>query len=177
MDEFNDIYFFIIIVLGLFTVIEQIAVQRFNRFFFNSGIKVKNTIIHTTGWRIKIPSDTVIKLGEGKFSFTSDNRVYFLSQLFWFEMFRVNTPFPIRSVATIRYDNRIEVVSRIPLSATLFIVGFFFLYFSVAAAEIKEFIWVGAGIFLFLVALSYFIENRRLKIMIEELKSIITATD
>lgn len=175
MNEFFVTGFSILFLLGLFIMIESYFVQKFNLFFFNLGIKVKKTTIDTTGWKIVIPNDSVVEKAEGKFYFSTDNKIYFFSLDFWYVLFRVKTPFPIRSIATIRYDNQIEIISKIPVSTTLFIISFFILWTVLATnLEIARLLWIGWGVCLFIVTLSYFTEKKRLTVMIAELKSIIS---
>lgn len=157
-----------------FYLVETFMSRSFNITFFNMGINIKKTTISLAGSKIEIPRGIKLDLAEGKFYFSNDGKVYFLSQYFWFKMFRAETPFPVRSVGTFRYDESIEIVSKIPLGSCLF-MGFFFIVWIIFAIEAQsnEMILAGSIVLIYMAVFGYFVERKRLNIMIEELKSII----
>ena len=118
--EFALLYVFAGIGL-IFYLIELFLSRKFNITFFNLGIKVKKTSISLAGKKISIPRGSRMDMAEGKFYFGDDGKVYFLSQYFWFKMFRVETPFPFKSAGTFRYDETLEIVSKTPISSAFFI--------------------------------------------------------
>lgn len=174
-------------ILGIaswfFAIVEMISVQSFNKFFFRIGIPVFRRTIDVTGTHRAIELNNTIKKSVGKFRFTSPNTVYFLSQTFWFRMFRITTPFPLRAIGTIIPDNKIEIVGRVPLGTTLFILFWLLAWtsgsFSIAALTMGNFSGVGFGLFGWafaglLIAISNPIEMGRMETMIKELREIVT---
>src|SRR4030095_13709965 len=96
-----------------------ISVHSFETFFFHIGIPIYETTIDIETTSIAIVPNQTIKKTEGQFQFTSDHKVYFHSQWFFFKFFRFSTPFPFKAVGTIRPDNTIDIIARLPLGATL----------------------------------------------------------
>jgi len=115
---------------------------------------------------------------EGKFRFTTDNQVLFLSQLFLFKMSRFNTAFPLKITGTITTVNQMNIVARLPVGSTLFNLFFLTAFFKVFIVESGNSSALTFGLFplAFVGALfgsSFFTERRRLKTMISELQEII----
>lgn len=156
-------------------IVEMIATHSFLRLAFNIGIPIiKRTIeIPTNNFITRI--DITIKESEGKFRFLADRKVLFLSQFFLFKFFRINTPFPMKAIGTINENNTIDIVVRLPIGTSLFLL-FWLIGWTVGslAAGIVGFGLIGWIFATFMIGISYSVEKNRLEIMIEELKKIVT---
>jgi hypothetical protein len=175
-------YFILACILGfgswLIAFVEMIATHSFNRLAFNIGIPViKRTIeMPTNEFAPKI--NTTIKESEGKFCFTDDGKVLFMSQYFWFKFFRTNTPFPFKVVGTINKNNTIDLIARLPIGASLFfmfwVIGWTIGMIGAFQSGDRGFGMFGLISAAVIIGISYPIEKKRMEIMIEELKKIIT---
>ena len=181
----TGILFIVVWILGvcswLIAIFEMISVHSFWRFAFKMGIPVKKISLETESNNFEFPANRTIKMDEGKFLFTNDRKVYFLSQLFLFR-FRLSTPFPFRGIATLQPDNKIDIIATIPIGPTLFflfwILGWTFGsiglglqsgdFSSIGFALIG---WLFAGV---IFGISYPVEKRRFDTMISELKQIVS---
>ncbi len=78
-----------ILVFGswLIAFVELIATHSFNRLAFNIGIPVVKKTIEIPTNDFVPKTNITIKGYEGKFYFTDDGKVLFLSQYFWFKFF------------------------------------------------------------------------------------------
>jgi hypothetical protein len=181
----TESFFTLACILGFgswfIAIIEMIATHSFLRLAFNIGIPIiKRTIeISTNDFTPRI--DITLKESEGKFRFTADRKVLFLSQIFWFKFFRINTPFPLKAVGTINENNTIDLVVRLPIGTSLFLL-FWLIGWTVgslgAGLQSGEIGMIGFGLIgwifaAIMIGISYPIEKNRLEIMIEELKKII----
>lgn len=162
-------------------VIEIITIHSFARFFFRIGINAYEKTINIDTKNLPFINKETIKKAEGKFQFSQDNKVYFLSQFFLFKFFRISTPFPFKAIGEIRTDNQIEIKARIPIGTTLFFL-FWLLGWSVgalgASTGILEmanlvFLLIGWGFAGIMVLISYFVEKGRMDQMVTELETII----
>lgn len=180
MDEsFLTIVFIVVFSYWVVSIIELIATHSFNRLAFNIGIPIaKRTIEMPTGdFTPKI--NATIKGSEGKFCFTDDGKVLFLSQHFWFKFFRFNSVFPIKVVGTINKNNTIDLIVRLPVGPSL-IFGVFFICSILSFFEVGMFLTeIGFRMqhlifFAIIIGISYPIEKKRLGLMIEDLKKIIS---
>lgn len=161
-------------------IIEMFSVRSFSRVFFKIGIPICRQSININTEDLNIEYDEIIKKSEGRFKFTADHKVYFLSQRFWFKFFNLRTPFPFKTIGSIT-PNKIELVARVPLGTSLFLL--FWLigwsggniatsYNAGSKTEISlgALGWVIAALIAFI---SYKVEMSRFKKMIKELKEII----
>lgn len=169
--------------LGLSTwflaIFEMITLHYFWEFAFRVGIPVKRISLDLDTNKLQEKNKQIIKKEEGKFYFT-DKNVLFLSQLFFLN-FRTVTPFPIKAIATIKSNNKIDIVARIPIGSTLFF-SFWFIGWTVGTVILTMqsgnlstigfglLGWLFAGL---MIGISYPIEKNRLEVMISELKEII----
>ena len=154
----------------------------FSRSIFSIGIPIMKKSIDIPTKDFTIQFDVTYRKSEGKFRFSPDNKVYFLSQIFWFKFFRFNTPFPFKAIGTIRPDNKIDIVARLPIGSSLFLL-FWLIGWTVAAIRAGvQFGKIGAMGFgligwifaAIMIGISYPIEKNRMETMIDELKSIMT---
>lgn len=164
-------------------IIEIITVHSFTTFFFRIGITAYNKTITIDTKNLQFLNNRTIKKTEGKFQFSKDHKVYFISQFFLFKLFRVSTPFPFKAIGEIRTDNQIEIIGRIPIGTSLFFL-FWLLGWSAGAIGASSgiegmahlgsllFGWTFAGI-IFLI--SYYVEKGRMDQMVTELETIINA--
>ena len=160
----------------LLAAIEMIAVQFFSPFFFRIGIPVYRRTIDIETKKLKVEQNATIKKSEGKFRFSTGNMVYFRSQTFFF---RLKTPFSFKAIGMLKPDNKIDIVARVPLGTTLFLL-FWVICWTVGASIGSSGFgvlgfgligWAFAGI---IVLISYPIEKGRMDAMVAELKEIIT---
>lgn len=174
--------FFIIVLIGfscwVIAIIEHIAAHSFNRLAFNIGIPiVKRTIEIPTG-DFTPKTNTTIKGTEGKFNFTDDVKVLFLSQHFRAKFFRYNSTFPLKIIGTINKNNTIDLSVRLPIGACLFflfwVIGWTIGMIGAFQSGDRGFGIYGLIFAAVIIGISYPIEKKRLGLMIEDLKKIIT---
>ncbi|MBU2554006.1 MAG: hypothetical protein KKF98_06060 [Bacteroidetes bacterium] len=160
-------------------IIEMISLHSFWGIIFKVGIPVKRTSLEINTEKFHPEIGNTISMEEGKFRFTNERKVFFLSQFF---LFRFTTPFPFKVIATISPNNKVDIVARIPLGTTLFLL-FWILGWTIGSIgfgiQSGNFSSVGFGLigWLFaglMIGISYPIEKRRFELMISELKQIIT---
>lgn len=164
-------------------IIEMISLHSFWGLVFKIGIPIKRISLEINTEKFHPEVGNTIRMEEGKFRFTHERKVYFLSQVFLFRFFRFTTPFPFKVIATIAPNNKVDVVARIPIGTTLFLL-FWILGWTVGSIgfgiQSGDFSSVGFGLigWLFaglMIGISYPIEKSRFDLMISELKQIITA--
>ena len=164
-------------------LIEMISVHSFATLFFRIGIPVYRRTLNIETTNLVIEPNRTIKKSEGKFQFTSDNKIYFLSQMFWFKFGRFTTPFPFKAIGTIRPDNKIDIIARVPIATSLFLLFWVVGWTagtvgaSIGSGEFSSLGfgligWAFAGV---MVLISYPIEKGRMDTMTRELEKIITA--
>tara|TARA_R110001592_G_scaffold50706_1_gene156682 strand:+ start:981 stop:1586 length:606 start_codon:yes stop_codon:yes gene_type:complete len=163
-------------------IIEMIAIHSFSRLFFGFGIPVYKTTlkIDEYDW-FKRPIE-VVKKDEGKFKFTEDGYIYFLSQFFFGKFFRTTTLFPFKATAKITVNGRVEIKARMPLGPTLFlfcwVVGWTAgtVGMSIESGNYGAMLFglIGWGFAALMVRISYPVEKKRMDLMVSELKEIIT---
>jgi len=180
--------FFILAVILAFgswsiAIIEMISIHSFSGFFFEIGIPVYRTSIDFGKSGSFNRPYTVIKKFEGKFKFTNENKIYFLSQIFWFKFFRTSTPFPFKASGIIKSNGKIDIVARIPLGTTMFLL-FWVIGWTAGTIGMSiqsgnygalAFGLIGWGFAALIILISYPIEKKRMDLMVGELKEIITA--
>jgi len=170
------------VVSWIIAFIEMIAMHTFSKFSFQIGIPIYKHTFDIDTINLNVEHNITIRRSEGKFQFTQDNKVYFLSQFFFFKFFRFTTPFPFKAIGEIRTDHKTEIVARIPIGTTLFLLFWLIgwtagaIGASINSGSIGDIAfgligWVFAGI---MVLISYPIEKRRMDRMVEELESIIS---
>jgi hypothetical protein len=162
----------------LLSIIEMISVHSFWTVFYRVGIPVFNRTLDINTADLAIHPCQTIKKSEGKFQFSADNRVYFTSRIFFFRLFRFVTPFPLKIVGTTKANNKIDLVGRLPIGMTMFILCWLFGWTVVAVSS--EFLnsiafgLIGWGFVGIMIIISYWIEKQRVETMIEELVIILT---
>ncbi len=176
MDNIIISFFVVLIILFIYAVIELICLHRFKEFFFKSGFTVYRTSFQVPGFHSNTLKGSTLTSREGKYRFTSDDRVLFLSVfVFYSTVYKSNSPFSLISIATIRPDESVEVISKIPRGMTILFV-FFFSFWAYLAFSYNEpnLAMMGGLVFLVIAVFSFFTERSRIRLMIEELKTIIT---
>lgn len=166
----------------LFSVIEMIAVLSFSKFFFRLGIPVYRKTLDIGTGNLQFESGQTINRAEGKFRFTASDQVFFRSRMFWFKLFRLNTPFPYKATGTIRPGNKMDIIARVPLGTSLFflfwvtgwLAGTLVLIIASGHYSMLPFGLIGLAFAGAMVLISYPIEKGRMDTMVEELQSIIT---
>ena len=166
-------------------IFEMISIHSFWRIIFKFGIPIKRMSFEIETEKFHPEIGKTIRMEEGKFRFTSEGEVYFLSQIFLFRFFRFTTPFPFKVVALINRNNKVDIVARLPVGTTLFLlfwilgwtagsIGFGFQSGDFSSVVIGLIGWLFAGL---LIGISYPIEKNRFDTMISELKQIITVNN
>ncbi|UZR97320.1 hypothetical protein [Chondrinema litorale] len=122
------IYFVTIFAIGgmlsfFIIIIETFLLYSFTKFAFENGITAFERTIEIPTNNIKQLNDLKLKRKEGKFYFSPNNRIYFLSRFRIFS-FRLNTPFPFKGTGVINKNNTITIIGKLPLGTTLFISFF-----------------------------------------------------
>ena len=102
-----------------FAIAELILLQTFWGIAFRIGIPVKRTTLEINTKNFHPEIGKTVRMKEGKFRFTPKRKAYFLSRLF---VFRIITPFPFKAVATFDERNKVDIVARIPIGTTLFVL-------------------------------------------------------
>ena len=172
------------VCVGLFSILEIIAMHSFSTFFFRIGIPVKRITIEAETANLKVLHNCIIEKSEGIFNFTTDNQVFFLSKLHLFEFFRLITPFPFKAIGTIKRNNKIDINAKIPIGISLLLVlwvvcwsvGAFIL--STNSGDFNDLYYglIGWGFAGLTVLIGYPIGKSRFKSMIVELEYIILHT-
>lgn len=167
------------VVSWLLAIIEMISIHSFWSIFFKLGIPIKRMSFEIDTERFHPEIGKTIRREEGKFRFTREREVCFLSQI---SFFRFTTPFPFKVLASICQNNKVDIVARIPIGTTLFLL-FWILGWTAGSIGLciqsGDFSSVGFGLIGWLFAglmfwISYSIEKNRFYTMISELKQIIT---
>lgn len=156
----------------LLVIVEWIGTHFFFPLFFRLGIPVYKQTIDVKTTAFMGQPGTTIKKAEGKFKFSFDDRVYFLSRTMLYR--NVSTLFSLKATGTIQTDNKIDIVARLPVSATVLIP---FVIFSGVAGGISGgsaalVFWGYAFAFVIGALMSYGIEKARMDRMVNELQEI-----
>jgi hypothetical protein len=169
----------ILSILFVISIIELVFTFKFNSFFFNLGIIVSKKTIEINYNVKEFPLQEIIYKSEGKFFFPTKDKVQFLS--YYMKILFITSsapiPFPFKSTGVIKNDKKIDIICKIPIFTSLTYL-YFFAFFSIFS-YLKETIWLtwvcgGGGLFVFVIIVNYYFEKRNLKLMIEELKSIMS---
>jgi hypothetical protein len=164
-------------------IIEFILIHSFVKFAFNIGIPIMKRTFEIPSSDFIRKIDFTYKESEGKFRFSADHKVYFLSQIFLFRFFRFTTPFPFKAVGTINNNNSIDIIDRLPIGSCLFLLFWIIAWIVAAITSViqsGELNAVGIGLVGLIsagimIGISYPIEKKRMETMIYELKKIISA--
>jgi len=176
MNNYLFIIFFSLLFIG---IIEFFALHLFLKVAFKTGIPVFKKSIDVKTSKFDIKNRTVYK-AEGKFHF-SNNKVYFLSQIFLGKPTRIKTLFPLIATGTLNQNNTIDIIVKIPLISmlfTLYVVIFEYAFSvtidiqneNISSGNLKVIAWIVIGL---IILTSYFIQKKRIDYMISELKQII----
>lgn len=183
MEPFDQslIYVFILGGVAMLTfLVETFGSLAFGRIFFRVGIPVlrRTESLPTSGK--KLPYNQKIVREEGRFLFTENREVFFLSRLKWGHFSRVNSQFPIRYTGYIRADNAVDIVGRIPFASILllvYVVALFVVIWPDIVRDSPSWLpWVVLGVTVLGMGVGAFIsrhfERKRYGHLVEELQSI-----
>lgn len=156
----------------LYSLIEVFAVQYFQPFFFKTGLVALWRTLNFPENHFHITEQQTIEKDTGKFRFTTDGLVYFRPRLKWFE-FEIRTPFPFKCIGKIVDGSQVDVVARIPLGNTLFMLCAIIFVMFFRFAEMSTLVLPAIFIFLaVMIGVSYWVESRRMEKMLRELEQI-----
>lgn len=106
------ILFFLFVCSILLSLLELFFTHFFVKAFFNIGITVYRKTIQLSPNDFLPIFNVTYKKHEGKFRFTKDKKVYFISRV---KLFRFYSQFPFRATGTFIKNNKIQVVAKTPL--------------------------------------------------------------
>ncbi|MFB6344029.1 hypothetical protein ACE01N_20230 [Saccharicrinis sp. FJH2] len=165
----------IFISIIIITIIEGVTTYLLVETFFNIGIPVFKRTIEIDTSTLKIEKYRTIVKDMGRFQFTRDNKVYFLTRM---KFFSFRTSFPFKIIGTIKSDDKIDIVARLPLGTTLIFLLIISSGIYLSMPIDLESSWIDIigvlSLLILLLLISFLIEYSRLSTMIEELKEIIT---
>ena len=163
----------IVIVLSmLYSIIESLYFESLSKFRFLLGIPVFKRLIDAGKIETHISIDKKIDTTDGLIRILADNKLYFRTHDDK-PSFPKQTIIPIRIIGTLTETNQINIIGRIPIGITIFLLCFTVLP---VTALIRDGI---SPAIVFLIAVwtffgvSYFKEKRKLDNMIWELEQII----
>ncbi|TAL31285.1 MAG: hypothetical protein EPN93_18160 [Spirochaetes bacterium] len=168
----TNIEFNFTLVLLILSTLEILGQKLLIESFFRFGIPFSRSVFNH---QVDVSHDinkTIVK-PEGKFKFISKTECIFASRFHFFSFFRFESIIPTKNICTIK-NGKYEVISKLPLGMTLFIlymmVLFFLNYVTEPVLDINALFPV---IFLLVITAMYFIEHHRVGVMKKELREIL----
>jgi hypothetical protein len=176
MDSFMNIIVIILIVAFIYSFIEIFFMGFFSKFTFKFGIPVLFRKMKLLNIGNNLYNNKTIETTDGLIRFGKDQKIYFRSHGYFFNS-KTYAPFPLRAIATLSKYGELNIIARLPISASIIVIAF-------SIASFAAIITDGISPTLFFILLiwilffrSYIIEKSRIENMIFELEQVITDND